>query len=39
MKKKFIKEFGKLIAEKISIQPVGSGYAINLPVSQIKINK
>ena len=39
MKKKFIKEFGKLIAEKIAIQPVGSGYAINLPVSQIKINK
>lgn len=37
MKRKFIQEFGKPIAEKIAIQPVDSGYAINLPVSQITI--
>lgn len=39
MKKKFIQEFGKPIAEKIGIQPVNGGYAINLPSSQIKIAK
>lgn len=38
MKRKFIQEFGKPIAEKIAIQPVGSGYSINLDVSQITID-
>lgn len=38
MKRKFTQEFGKPIAEKIAIQPVDNGYAINLPVSQITIN-
>lgn len=38
MKKKFIKEFGKPIAEKICIQSVSGGYSINIPNSQITMN-
>lgn len=38
MKKKFIKEFGKSIAEKIAIQSVDNGYSINLPLAQITLN-
>lgn len=38
MKRKFIQEFGKPIAEKIAIQPVNGGYSINIPNSQIIMN-
>lgn len=39
MKNKFTKEFGKPIAEKITIQPVNNGYSINLPSAQITIKQ
>ncbi len=38
MKSKFTKAFGVDVCQQICIQPVGSGYALKLPATQIQLN-